>query len=86
MSAQADGLVRSIGVSNFSQAHLQRIIEDTGVTPAVNQIEVHPLFPQQAMLAENQRLGILTQAWARWASATRPFGEQAVTAPPRRTA
>src|SRR5690606_21974227 len=42
---QQDGLVRSIGVSNFTEEHLTRIIEDTGVTPAVNQVELHPRFP-----------------------------------------
>ncbi|MDQ3766751.1 MAG: aldo/keto reductase, partial [Actinomycetota bacterium] len=41
------GLVRSIGVSNFTEQHLKDIIDDTGVTPAVNQIELHPYFPQQ---------------------------------------
>ena len=43
---QKEGLVRSIGVSNFQPAHLERIIEETGVTPAVNQIELHPRFQQ----------------------------------------
>lgn len=44
---QKDGLVRSIGVSNFLPDHLDRVINDTGVTPAVNQIEVHPHFQQR---------------------------------------
>ena len=44
-----EGLVRSIGVSNFTEAHLRRIIDETGVTPAVNQIELHPYFPQAEM-------------------------------------
>ena len=43
---QKDGLVRSIGVSNFTIAHLGRIIDATGVVPVVNQIELHPRFPQ----------------------------------------
>ncbi len=43
------GLVRSIGVSNFTEAHLDRIIDETGVTPVVNQVELHPYFNQQAM-------------------------------------
>src|SRR4051794_17908472 len=43
------GLVKSIGVSNFTVKHLQEIIDDSGVTPAVNQIELHPYFPQVEM-------------------------------------
>ena len=41
--------MRSIGVSNFTAEHLERIIDETGVTPAVNQIELHPYFPQSVM-------------------------------------
>ena len=48
---QKDGLVRSIGVSNFTEEHLRRIIDETGVTPAVNQVEMHPYFPQEHMRA-----------------------------------
>ena len=50
---QREGLVTSIGVSNFTGDHLRRIIEETGVTPAVNQIELHPYFPQEEMRAVN---------------------------------
>ena len=58
------GLVRSVGVSNFTEAHLGRIIDETGVTPAVNQIELHPLFPQPEMRAVHERLGIRTESWS----------------------
>lgn len=58
------GLTRSIGVSNFASEHLGRIIDATGVPPAVSQIELHPRFPQVELLAENTRLGIATQAWS----------------------
>lgn len=78
VAAQREGLVETIGVSNFSEAHLHRIIDDSGVTPAVNQIEVHPYFPQQAMLAEHARLGILTQAWSPMSKRQAPFEEHAV--------
>lgn len=61
---QKQGLVKAIGVSNFSEAHLRRIIAETGVTPVVNQIEMHPLFPQQAMRAIHAELGIRTEAWS----------------------
>ena len=58
------GLVRSIGVSNFTEEHLDRIIEASGVTPAVNQIEIHPRFPQEELVAAHERLGIVTESWS----------------------
>ncbi len=61
---QKEGLVRSIGVSNFQPAHLERIIEETGVTPAVNQVELHPRFQQQGLRHEHAELGIATEAWS----------------------
>ena len=61
---QQQGLVRTIGVSNFTEAHLRRIIAETGVTPAVNQVELHPLFPQESMRAVHEELGIRTEAWS----------------------
>lgn len=64
VEAQQAGLVRHIGVSNFTAAHLEEIIGETGVAPAINQIELHPLFPQVEMRAEDERLGVLTQSWS----------------------
>ncbi|MCL2420116.1 MAG: aldo/keto reductase [Conexibacteraceae bacterium] len=61
---QAEGLVRSIGVSNFQPAHLQRIIAETGVTPAVNQIELHPRMAQGELRRLHRELGIATTAWS----------------------
>ncbi len=61
---QAEGLVRSIGVSNFEPEHLERVIEDTGVTPAINQVELHPHFQQVGLRREHERVGILTEAWS----------------------
>lgn len=58
------GLVRSIGVSNFTEAALTRIIDDSGITPAVNQIELHPAFSQPEMRAAHERLGIRTESWS----------------------
>lgn len=58
------GIARSIGVSNFTEAHLRRIIDETGVTPAVNQIELHPHFPQPRMREVHAELGIRTEAWS----------------------
>ncbi len=61
---QSEGLVRSIGVSNFQPEHLERIIRETGVTPAINQVELHPHFQQAGLRREHERLGILTEAWS----------------------
>ena len=74
------GLVRSIGVSNFTARHLERIIEATGVTPAVNQIELHPYFPQAEMRGVDERLGIRTEAWSPLGKRQAPFAEPAVAA------
>ena len=61
---QQEGLVRSIGVSNFQQPHLERIIAETGVTPVVNQVELHPYFQQEGLRREHADLGIVTEAWS----------------------
>ena len=58
------GLVRSIGVSNFEPEHLQRLIEETGVTPTVNQIELHTDFQQRALREAHAKLGIVTESWS----------------------
>lgn len=77
---QKDGLVRSIGVSNFTEEHLTRIIDDTGVTPAVNQVELHPRFPQDHVREVHERLGIRTEAWSPMGKRRAPLEEDAVTA------
>jgi 2,5-diketo-D-gluconate reductase A len=59
-----EGLVRSIGVSNFQPVHLRRLIDETGVTPSVNQVELHPAFQQAGLRREHEELGIATEAWA----------------------
>ncbi|MBN9326877.1 MAG: aldo/keto reductase [Cellulomonas sp.] len=59
-----DGKVRAIGVSNFMRTHLDQLLAQTGVVPAVNQIEVHPYFRQPDVLAADTEHGILTQAWS----------------------
>ena len=72
------GLVRSIGVSNFTEEHLTRVIDETGVTPAVNQLELHPYFGQQGMRAVHERLGIRTEAWSPMGKQQAPFAEAPV--------
>lgn len=64
IAAQKDGKIRSIGVSNFKPAHLERIIQETGVVPAVNQIEIHVDFQQADMRRFNAQHGILTEGWS----------------------
>jgi 2,5-diketo-D-gluconate reductase A len=61
---RAEGLARSIGVSNFQPAHLERVIKETGETPAINQIELHPYFQQRGLRREHEQLGIVTEAWS----------------------
>ncbi|MFK4811611.1 aldo/keto reductase [Devosia sp. ZW T5_3] len=60
----ADGKVRAIGVSNFMPQHIERLLAETDIVPAVNQIEVHPYFQQADLQRLHQRHGILTQAWS----------------------
>lgn len=59
-----DGRARSIGVSNFQVAHLQRLAEETDTVPAVNQIEVHPYFANNEVRAYGKEHGIATEAWS----------------------
>jgi 2,5-diketo-D-gluconate reductase A len=61
---QNEGLARSIGVSNFQPAHLERLINETGVRPTVNQIELHPRLQQLGLRHEHDELGIVTEAWS----------------------
>nr|WP_205615939.1 aldo/keto reductase [Streptomyces harenosi] len=60
----ADGLVRAIGVSNFLPEHLDRLIAETSVVPAVNQIELHPHLQQRASREYHAQQGIATEAWS----------------------
>ncbi|MBC7169253.1 MAG: aldo/keto reductase [Phenylobacterium sp.] len=59
-----EGRAGSIGVSNFRVGDLERIIGETGVTPAVNQIELHPRFSQAGLREAHARLGVLTESWS----------------------
>ena len=59
-----EGRARSIGVSNFEAEHLERIIGETAVVPALNQIELHPRFQQHKLRDFARNLGIATQAWS----------------------
>ena len=59
-----DGRVRAIGVSNFMPGHLDELLKNTSVVPAVNQIELHPYFSQPEVRAADEAHGILSQAWS----------------------
>lgn len=78
VSLRDAGLVREVGVSNFQPAHLDRLAE-TGVTPVINQVELHPAFQQRDLRAWHAERGIVTQAWS-------PLGQGTVLADPVVTA
>jgi 2,5-diketo-D-gluconate reductase A len=61
---RAEGKVRSIGVSNFKPAHLERLIDQTGITPAVNQIELNPFIVRAEQRAADEHYGIVTESWS----------------------
>ncbi len=79
VEAQQKGLVRSIGVSNFTAPLLEEIIADTGVSPVVNQVEMHPWFNQSDLRDAHARLGIVTEAWSPLGKRKAPFDEAPVT-------
>ena len=60
----ADGKARAIGVSNFMPHHLDALMETATVTPAINQVELHPYFTQPAVQAADAARGVVTQAWS----------------------
>ncbi len=64
ITLKEQGLARSIGVSNFQPEHLELLIAETGVTPSLNQIELHPYFQQTALREVHHRLGIHTESWS----------------------
>lgn len=64
IDARSRGLIKAIGVSNFLPEHLERLERETGVLPVVNQIELHPFFPQAEAVAYHHERGIITQAWS----------------------
>lgn len=75
----AEGRVRSAGVSNFQPAHLRRLLDDTSLVPAVNQIELHPGLQQAELRALHAELGIVTEAWSPLAQGA-VLGDDAITA------
>lgn len=80
IEARERGLVSAIGVCNFLPKQLERLEAETGVLPEVNQIELHPYFPQEDMLAYNAAHGILTEAWSPIGRGNDVLGNPVVTA------
>ena len=76
---QRDGLATSIGVSNFAPAHIERIVEATGVWPAVNQVEMHPDFAQARLRAWHTQHGVTTMSWGPLRSRSRVLADPVVT-------
>jgi diketogulonate reductase-like aldo/keto reductase len=79
ISLREKGLVRSIGVSNFTQPMLTRLIEETGVAPVVNQVELHPYFPQAELRAFHDEHEIRTESWTPLAKGSELLAESVVT-------
>lgn len=79
VEAQDRGVVRQIGVSNFLPEHLERLERGTGVLPVVNQIELHPYFPQTEQLAYHREHGIITEAWSPLGRAKELLAEPVIT-------
>jgi len=70
-----EGKAKSIGVSNFEGSYIDDLVRETGVTPAINQIQLHPHFQQQAMRDKHAGLGVVTESWS-------PLGQGNVLADP----
>jgi 2,5-diketo-D-gluconate reductase A len=79
-----EGRLRSIGVSNFMGAHLERLVGETGVIPVLNQIEMNPRLQQTSLRALHDRMGIVTQCWTPLGQG-RSFGSAPVQAVANRT-
>jgi 2,5-diketo-D-gluconate reductase A len=73
------GRISSIGVSNFEPEHLQILVDTTGIVPAVNQVELHPLLQQEELREVHAQLGIATEAWS-------PLGQGSLLSNPTVTA
>ncbi len=78
LALRDEGQVGSVGVSNFTEAMLTRLIDETGVAPAVNQVELHPYFPQATLRAFHREHGIRTESWSPLARRSELLTEQVV--------
>lgn len=79
IEARYAGLIRSVGVSNFTPEQLERLQSETGELPVVNQVELHPYFAQSEQLQVHGRLGIVTESWSPLGKASTPHQEAVIT-------
>ncbi|WP_214821952.1 MULTISPECIES: aldo/keto reductase [unclassified Exiguobacterium] len=79
IQAKKNGWIRSIGVSNFMPEHLDRLIEETGETPVINQIELHPYFSQVEQRQADKERGIITEAWSPLSRARTVIHDEKIT-------
>lgn len=79
IDAQKNGLIRSIGVSNFEKNHLERLEKETGVLPVVNQIQLHPYMNQNEWHEYNTSKGIIIQAWSPIGRGVSPLDDEVIT-------
>jgi diketogulonate reductase-like aldo/keto reductase len=78
IDAQKAGLIRSIGVSNFTPEHIDRLEEETGVLPVINQVELHPYFSQEKQREFDASKGIITEAWGPVGQKNETLDEQTI--------
>ncbi len=78
LELRASGRVRAVGVSNFTAAHLQRLADETGAFPCLNQVELHPYLQQADLRAFHSENGIVTEAWSPLASGKRVLADPVV--------
>lgn len=79
IDAQKLGLIRSIGVSNFSPEHIDRLEKETGTLPVINQIQLHPYLNQKGQREYNTSKGIITQAWSPIGRGVSPLDDEVIT-------
>ncbi|WP_445002284.1 aldo/keto reductase [Exiguobacterium alkaliphilum] len=79
IQAKENGWIRSIGISNFMPEHLDRLIEETGETPVINQIEMHPYFSQVEQRQADKERGIITEAWSPLSRARTVIHDETIT-------
>ncbi len=78
LELQESGRVRSVGVCNFHVPHLTRLLDETGVLPSINQIELHPYLQQEELRAFHAEHGIVTEAWSPLASGKEVLDDAAI--------
>jgi 2,5-diketo-D-gluconate reductase A len=78
LELQASGRVRAVGVCNFHVPHLQRLLDETGVLPPINQVELHPYLQQRELRAFHAEHGIVTEAWSPLASGQEVLDDETI--------